>query len=344
MELARLKRWHWMLIGVAVGLLIGYVRSITSNDVDAQDIREGISQFRFEQALARPIHGTQDRLQIKDITVYRVVEQGQVSYVATLMYVYTDSVVEGMRNGKLRAADAPYRLHAYRPTDSELREALAAIKKKSGGAAQEKSEGIVASLRRICETLYIKPADPPGGLLEYLRLVTDFKGRHVDFTYAWWNQPRVQLTAWSVAGFVGVGLIWPTIVNLIAFGKFFRPAEKKSDKEKAYEEKEGVSLWKVKSRPAAPVKKATGPSRQEMEKLVAMEDEMEARLKAAGMEMTPAAPAAAVPAGPATKLAGTETALPELPEGSEEDKHFDRKTGDYYPVERHLKKDDEPEQ
>lgn len=332
MQVARLKRWHWMLIGVAAGLLIGTIRGVIFSDLGNMSINGEISHEAFVRALRRPVPGT-DRLQMKDIVVYRGKlprEAGAVdTYVAVLNYCTPDS--QQARGGKIRPADAKYFPHAYCPDDVELQKSLAQLKGK--GATMEQAGGFSRFVRKICEGLRIKPPDPPGSLLDYLRLATDYKGRHVDFTYAWWNQPRVLMIGWTLAGFVLIGLIWPTVINLIAFGSVVRPKEK---------EERGVSLAKVRSRPQPAKMPTSGVTQKDMDELRTLEAELEKKLKASGMEITTgASSSAAEPAAPVRQLTATESEVAHVPEKAQEDKQFNRKEGDFYPVERHAKKDEE---
>src|SRR5579859_3604031 len=71
MQLAALKRWHWLVIAVAVGLIVPTIRGAFDSDLSG-DYVSGFGylltdQNRFESALAEQLQG---RRLFKDITVY----------------------------------------------------------------------------------------------------------------------------------------------------------------------------------------------------------------------------------------------------------------------------------
>ncbi|HEY8668338.1 MAG TPA: hypothetical protein VIL86_16935, partial [Tepidisphaeraceae bacterium] len=45
------------------------------------------------------------------------------------------------------------------------------------------------------------------------------------FRYAWYEYTPTKMAIWMAGSFVGIGIIWPTLVNLIAFGAFRRPRD-----------------------------------------------------------------------------------------------------------------------
>jgi len=84
---------------------------------------------------------------------------------------------------------------------------------------------------------------PGATVINYL---DGLKAQGVTYAYAWWADARYAAAAWTGGAFLLIGVVWPTCVNLLAFGTFRRPREEK-----------GVSLWRVKAstpkvQPAAP--------------------------------------------------------------------------------------------
>lgn len=323
MRLDRLKRWQWMLIGIGVGLLIGILRNLAFSGLEAEQM-ESMSLPVFTRAINTP--PVKGYAMIKDIRVVRLKDG---SYGVLLQYM--DWNAPDVRSGKKKAE---YKQHWLQPGDQQLKAAIAALEKKQTKTQMETSGGFDRFLRKVAEVTRMKPADPPGTVLEYMRLVTDNKGNHVAFTYDWQRQPRVMILSWLLLGFVGIGVVWPFIVNLIAFGSLFRP----EDKDK------GVDLRKVKSTPAKaeyrPQNVVTG---KDMDELKRLEMELEAKLKASGVEMTaPPAPSEEAPrlADAPRQLTATKLDMAQVDE-KKEDKHFDRKEGDFYPVERNIKKEGE---
>jgi len=69
-----------------------------------------------------------------------------------------------------------------------------------------------------------------GTVIDYLKSV---KG--ASFAYAWWRDPAWAIGLWTAGSFVVIGLIWPTLINLIVFGSLSRPKEEKGiDLSKVY--------------------------------------------------------------------------------------------------------------
>jgi hypothetical protein len=129
----------------------------------------------------------------------------------------------------------------------------------------------------------------------------------VNYRYAWWAVHP--MLTWLIGTLIVVGGIWPTVVNLLAFGRLTRPPEAKT-----------LSLWNVVVRKPqkAPVPSYAGTS----------DHDPDAEAEAA----MAAAPADAA-AQPAPTLAGGPLEL--LPEQPAESREYGAKTDDFYPTERH---------
>ncbi|MFI5381814.1 MAG: hypothetical protein ACHRHE_21155 [Tepidisphaerales bacterium] len=186
-----------------------------------------------------------------------------------------------------------------------------------------------SATQRLFEKLHIKQPDPPGSVLDYLATLQAATGNK--FEYRWWTQPNVRIAVWTAGSFVFFGLIFPTLVNIMAFGTVFRPKEEKGD-----------SLRNIKTgadKAVAPQSKVTA---EDWDQLKALEAELEKKL--AGNTVTDAA---ATPPedfemqmekAPA-KLSDKATE-PAAVLQTQEQHEFARKTGDFYPVERgHSAKD-----
>ena len=55
----------------------------------------------------------------------------------------------------------------------------------------------------------------------------------VSFRYAWWQDPKWGLSLWVGGCVLIVGLIWPTVINLLVFGSLTRLREAKPDLSKS---------------------------------------------------------------------------------------------------------------
>jgi len=117
---------------------------------------------------------------------------------------------------------------------------------------------------------------------------------------------------------VVIGLIWPTIVNLLVFGSFFRPREER-----------GVDLSGIRTTQEA--RPAPVPTEQDMGELARIEEELQGRLTAEDVAPTGEATASPVPA-PIRPLSQSELDAP-LPEAAGPKKCFGKDEDDYYPTE-----------
>src|SRR5882724_11141819 len=153
-----------------------------------------------------------------------------------------------------------------------------------------------------------------GTVIDYLKTV---KG--ASFAYAWWRDPAWAIGLWTAGSFVAIGLIWPTLINLIAFGSFTRPKEEK-----------GIDLSKVSSGSS----QHAAPKTLDLEAAAKMAAELEEKIRAdAGLPSPqPQAPtiAAATPVLTAGALEDTMT------EEQRRAKEFGKERDDFYPTERHA--------
>lgn len=321
-----LKRWHWMLIAVAVGLVVGYIRTLYIDMV--LDGHQTISsQERFEQVLTtkEKLPGG-ERFAFTNLMVVRDPEDKEGK-----TYAIMGRCISGRPflapDGKIKRYDLPYLYMAKTPytPKSPLPEATRKSRRTWSDFFQS-----------IFEVVGLKKRDDPKSVLSYLRQLRDAHG--IQFTYAWWKEPRVTV-AMTVLGSVAIiGLIWPTIVNLIVFGSVFRPREEKE---------KGISLRKVR-RPAepAPQKPREEMTDEELKQLLEMEAKLEAQL-AAEMEKRreegAAQPAKPKPEQPVRKFVTQPVEPTPVAEQPKEDKVFERRADDYYPIHRGKpkKSDDE---
>lgn len=274
MRVSALKRWHWILIALAVGLLGGSIRQSTVDFEDRLDsYGKLMTQRQFEEALVGKIEGLR---QFKDITVYPYElrsHNGTRRLVHIVAGRYWDGEVKVV-NGQGRAHFDPYCYLAavpYHPLD---------------GGKQ-------------------------GTVLDYLNQLRKTSG--VQYRYAWWGWATTPLMKWVFFSLVLIGGVWPTIINLLTFGRLTRPREEK-----------GISLLHVKSPPAKPA-----PAPVAMSHLAELEHELEEKLAggAAEDEQPPEAPAP-------KELSGGPLEPVTIP-AVQDDREYGADKDDFYPTERH---------
>ena len=209
MRLERVKRWQWVVLSLVVGVALAYARRADPEALIAR-LGEGIADQRwFEQEVARKVPLTD--------------------------------------GSALRAFD---RLTVY-PMTLHDRAGRRRVQVVAGMHLNEGVAGAAPQTGRLRPYFFIAPvpfqplagrnaASPGSFVTDYLDRL---KGDGVTYAYAWWADARVAATAWVGGSFVLIGLLWPTFVNLVAFGSFQAPREERA-----------ASLWHVKPVRSAPAR------------------------------------------------------------------------------------------
>src|SRR6266566_3870794 len=129
---------------------------------------------------------------------------------------------------------------------------------------------------------------------------------------------------WIAGGVLVIGIIWPTVINLVVFGKLRRPREEK-----------GISLMGVKGATG----KAGGEpvaTEEDLAKVAAMAEEIEEKIRSDGGEENEEIAVAAA-AAPVKRLEGDALDEATSAEMKQESKEFGRDKDDFYPTEVHAK-------
>jgi hypothetical protein len=117
------------------------------------------------------------------------------------------------------------------------------------GNTQLKGDAVVARWEPAC---FVAPV-PYGSHATVLDYLAELKAREgVQYRYAWWWWTGRPTFTSTVVAVTVIGVIWPTAVNLLAFGRLTRPPRQRQP-----------SLWRVrreKSAPAPPPTSSTPPS------------------------------------------------------------------------------------
>ena len=212
MGLERVRRWHWVVLSLVVGLGLAEARRFDHDELPGR-LGEGVADRAwFEREVRRGVtlaDGSTvpafSRLRVYPLTLR---ERGGRRPVHVVAGMYLAKVGEqgdlsgaaGGPVGKLRPyffiAPVPYQPLAY----------------------QRAGEWV----------------DADATVRDYLDSLRD---DGVTYTYAWWAEPRYAMAAWVGGSFVLIGLLWPTALNLLTYGSFRAPPEEK-----------GVDLWKLKPR------------------------------------------------------------------------------------------------
>ena len=321
MSLQNLKRWHWILISLILGVVLGNIRHYAMNpDLDT---RGSMTQREFEMALARnkaAKDSGRTAAIFSDLVVTRIEnprDRKKTAYKVDVQYF------SGSRWDTTRTDDGKAQI-TTRP-----KMFIAPVPYHPGGSKAPVQAGFKpSSLQKAAEALRLKKKEEPSTVLDYLAQSAEASG--VKFSYKWHHERRVQMAGWTAASFVLVGLIWPTLVNLMYFGSLTRPKEEKAP-----------SLRHVSGTSAPKAVKPT-VSQTEMDKLAALEAELTAKLGGFGAntvstsrpaeqdeEYVPPPVIKALSAGPVEPVAAVNE--------NREDHEFKKKEDDFYPTERRVK-------
>jgi hypothetical protein len=253
-SLVLLKRWHWAMIAIAIGLAAGYAALPTSLDVRAYG--EGLNGPKdYERNLIRDTEG---RRRFTDLVVHRqsvTTPSGGTREAWIVSGTYCGNAPEPSDRKwhwrpKFFVADEPYN-------------PAVALAELTGGVGAER----IARFKQL----------PNPTVVDFLEILRDMRGVH--FTHAWWRTHA--MATWFIGSFVLIGLIWPTVIDLVAYGRFIRPREKKEV-----------------DRPAST---ATAPevrpqvTAEDLEKLNQLDAALEEGLKPTAAPATAAVPVASAP-------------------------------------------------
>lgn len=136
MRITSLQTWHWMVVGVVLGLTCGYVHESSMNFADelASYNARRIGQREFERAVVDKVQG---KLRFTEITIYPYRLEGLV-HVDLVTGLYWDGQTH-LENGRLAAhwepayfvASVPYRpLDVHVPASPDVRGYLGSLAAK----------------------------------------------------------------------------------------------------------------------------------------------------------------------------------------------------------------------
>lgn len=312
MAIERLKYWHWCIIGLFVGAVVAAIKvwsGVTETPFD-----RNVSPHVFEQqVLARRDLSRVHVIKIENVVVHppdNIVVPGERAIPGE--FVTYDAWIQDKKN-PTNMIKYPHKL----------------IMQQQQGAAGKSELGDVAKMppREYLQKLLAKLPDLKAKDKNYK------DAEPFTFRYAWIETPKGAASVYCTAGFVLIGLIWPTVVNVLARKGFGRtdPAE--------------FDLARYKPSKPEPGKAKAAVTQADMDELARIEAELEAKLKAGAVGATTAGSddeaAAATKKPPVTVkvLAAGPLEAPK-PEAIKkpEAKGFGADQGDYYPTEVHGKK------
>ncbi len=196
-DIEQVKRWHWIVIGLLLGLSLGYAYAASEADGFTRG-RTQISPMNFEQALhQRPKQG---KPWLTDIVVYPR-RDGQL--VQMNMLTNEDKTNSGPGEWVYR----PYEMYAPKPYKPYM-------------TPQGRWPWRNNAQRQA--------PSPDYTVLSYLQDVAKNNNR-MSFRYGWWKEPRVTGALWTLGSVVVVGGIWPTVLKLLIGAGFGRKKEPEAE-------------------------------------------------------------------------------------------------------------------
>jgi len=364
MGIENIRWWQWPFIGLFLGCCLWFVNSGPAEPVNDTTVE----QRGLEQAILHPPRGPDHVPVVKNLVIYPVVESPSTH--AKVIVIRFDKLVPKPGGGPTEFTyehcwahtPVPYSPYVLQPvfeaTDTDLVRQFQAKRASPDYLppgiwkryAAKPTDGVMSICRKVYgtdtadgETLLkvtnralVKDAVrlragqaiyvpwPPQSGKTVLDWLNDAKAQFpwVSYRFAWWAVPRNCMLLWIGGTFLVVGVIWPVVnesLMRVGLGPQRKPRERR------------VSLASSKSSPSPEPAVAAGMTEDDEAKLRALEESLEASLKA-GATAEPAveeeeeeAPVAVValsnkPADPAPALSTGATEL---------DVEFG---GEFYPV------------
>lgn len=349
MGIEDLKRWHWITIGVLVGLALAYVW----NGVEAPSIRN-VSAAEFQRDLTardeklgpwarrvviHPPEPNFEAIAAQDRIRRYESEARSADEAAQNPPADTPDRAGFIRQKQQEAAAARARAAEARTLELGKRVNLVTYQKLRFDPKSKKN--VLVNRQFIAEIPFVPPGsqgtqvDPTMTVARYL---DELQKRYsfVSYSNGWWTAKPASYALWTIGSVVVIGGLWPVVINAMIGAGMGR---KRDAGEPAFK----LSKYKSTSHASTPAPAKPKVTADDEKRLHEMTDKLEHDLAGAGLAMTQAAPAAAAatPAG-VRKLEGGPLETASLAPNPDADDEIEVK-GEYYPVLIHHKKhhDDE---
>lgn len=315
MGIENIKRWHWCIIGIIVGCIVASVSIWAGPKEKANTVSIMFQDFESQVLYGRTFRGRRLVTDIRNFRVHPAVETQTDDMTDAVTYDFTIRDPIPDKPGYESISRASGRVLMAQP-------GTIALDGKRGGG---KYVSVLGNIEGLTTRQYVEK------LAEFVRNNKDKKGyeraTQIQLKTAWIEIPKWAYTAYGVGGFVVIGLIWPTILNLlIGAGLGRAPREPEYD----------LSRFKGDSKSAEKAKPVV--TDEDMDKLKTLEEELEASLREGAFERQPVTATAGKAEPEIKKLTGAPLEGPkEEAAKPEAHKDFGADQGDYYPTEVHGK-------
>ena len=336
MAIEDLKRWHWCVIGLLVGAAVAAIR-LSMDPPEPKGITLVAPHVFEEQWLTHQDPGGRPVYSIENVRIHPPKDipvpgekSANVEYLTYDLWLYRDRThkeffprqmhlqqvsgkqsIVGQLDG-MSLKDYLTKLNALMAEPDKIKALLESAKPKPN-AASAKAKAVNEYGIRWQE---INP--------QFLKPIT--------YKFAWIETPKGAYSVFTAGGLVVIGLIWPTVVQLLVAGGFGRVREEKDEYD--------LARHKSASGPTAAEKNRAVVTDEDLDKLAQLEADLEAKLKSGATDADRAPQAAPQPAKPVVPVlaAGPLEAPKEDAKPKFKPKGFGTDQGDYYPTEVHGKK------
>jgi hypothetical protein len=352
-----LKWWHWIVISLIVGAVLGYVNA-NAPDPPASRVLEPLN---FEERLIRPAlddHGRKIPW-ISDIVVHppRQVMLAGKTEMRQMVYFRCIVLPQEGGTGRIEACSmlAPYpyvpmpragpRQHPYYPGMSTYvglkGDTIQSVITKLYGrftpelrAAFINANYFIYSRATSAAQFNIRPnqtyyvpwnVNDGHSIADFLSAASKMHF-NASYQYRWMEIPRYVYPVWMGGSFLIIGLIWPALLGMMVNQGLGR------DRGRGFD----LSRYKGTSAPPA-VAAASGPTAADQQRLIDLEEGMLASLKAQQAAEPPPSEQAPEAPPPLVALSGQAAAPASQPEQAPTEKSYQ---GEFYPVDRHNPRPD----
>src|SRR4051794_10000884 len=244
MRIEDFKRWQWCVIGLVLGAIVAAV-TLWAGPREANDTHNnsGGPQVLEEQLIQKLDPSRQKVAGVQNFRIHPAMEMplpGNPNGSAEFLS-YEVLIRDPKNPGKALPVKRQMMMHLTTHKKSVL-----------GDLTGMTVRDYLAKLKDLTDKLN---KEHPGGVFTF------------NYRFSWLETPRGAFSVYTAAGFVLIGLIWPSVLHLLVQAGYGRATDDEFD------------LSKYKSGATAAKKKKAGLTHADAEELARLEAELEAKLK-----------------------------------------------------------------
>jgi hypothetical protein len=345
------KRWHWIVIGLVLGLGLSYAWTGVESEVGRNNVLEFVRdvQLPVDPKLGPVVRKILVLPPEPDFRAQAAMDSaGRKESIARSAELDADNPpadVSGAQRAqfiaKKREEAKTARAEAEELRKSSTQHRINVVKyqrlmqTRDGKSRYWVDQQFIAEIPFRVATRGGGSMLPEGATVQsYLDAVTK-DNPAVKYRNAWWATKPMQFAIWTSASVLAIGILWPNVLNGLVGAGYGRKHEPKKKRD---------SLWAYKShstRAPAPVVAKIRP--EDDQRLIAMTDKLERDLAAVATEHGGSAAVSASAGAEVRRLDGGPLEVAQAGNKPDDDDEIEIK-GEYYPVLIHHKKSHENEQ